>query len=367
MKPIRIISPEFDLLAEIDDFESLQFTRRWYRQGEFELHININKNNTEVLQKDNLIMLGADTHKVGIIRHREIKLDDQGNASEELIIKGPSLQGITGRRVTVPPAGQGYDRIRANTETVIKHYINTNIINPTDVSRKIPQVIIASDLFRGIEVPWQTRFEQLDTVLQEIAEWCDIGWDIYLDIENKKWVFDVFEGRDLTTDQEELPPVIFSVEFDNIKEQHFIDSSLNYKNVGYAGGQGEEELRLIQQIGTAEGLARHEIFLDCSDSADADELTSNGQQKLAEFKRVQSFDVSIIQSSFIYGVDWDLGDIVTVQSKKWGITMNSRITEVKEVYEVSGFSLNATFGNNVPTLVEKLKHELKQNSLPIRR
>lgn len=367
MKPIRIISPQFDLLAEIDDYESLQFTRRWYKPGEFELHININKNNTDMLLEDNLIMLEDDTHRVGIIRHREIKLDDQGNASEELIIKGPSLQGITGRRVTVPLSGQGYDRIKSKAETVIKHYIDTNIVNPIDMNRKISQVIIAPNLSRGIEVPWQTRFEQLDIVLQEIAEWCDIGWDIYLDIENKKWVFDVFEGRNLTTNQDILPPVIFSVEFDNIKDQHFIDSSLNFKNVGYAGGQGEEELRLMQQIGTSVGLARHEIFIDCSDSANIDELTSNGQQKLAEFKRVQSFEVNIIQSSFIYGVDWDLGDIVTAQSKKWGITMNSRITEVKEVYEPSGFSLNATFGNNVPTLVEKLKHELKQNSLPIRR
>jgi hypothetical protein len=118
MKPIRILSPTFDLLGEIDDYESLQFTRRWQRPGEIELHINVNKNNTEALLEDNIIMLGAEPRKVAIIRHREIKLDEHGKATEELLIKGQTLQSITNRRVTVPPAGLGYDRIKDNAESV---------------------------------------------------------------------------------------------------------------------------------------------------------------------------------------------------------------------------------------------------------
>lgn len=361
MKPIRIISPNFDLLSEIDDYESLQFTKRWYKPGEFELHININKNNTETLQKDNIILLGSDIHKVGIIRHREMKLDENGKASEELLIKGTTLNGITNRRITVPPVGAAYDRIKDNAESIMKHYVDINCVNTTDIKRKIPQLIIAPDLKRGIYTPWQTRYEQLDLVIPEIAEWCDIGWDIYLDIVNKKWIFDVLEGKDLTTEQETLPPVIFSAEFDSIKGQLYVDSDLNYRNVGYAGGQGDEEQRLIQQIGDGEGLDRLETFLDCSDSIDITELTSNGQQKLAELKRIQSFEVDITQSSFIYGQDYDLGDKVTIQSKRWGVTMDSRITEITEVYEPSsGFDLRATFGNNIPTLVEKLKKETKK-------
>jgi hypothetical protein len=250
----------------------------------------------------------------------------------------------------------------------MKHYIDAHCINPTDVKRKIPQLTLAPDLKRGIYVPWQSRFEQLDAVLQEIAEFTGIGWEIYLDLVNKAWIFDIVEGRDLTTAQAVNIPVIFSVEFDNIKGQHYTDSALNLKTVGYAGGQGEEELRLIQQIGDAEGLGRLETFLDCSDAADADELLANGQQKLAELKQAQSFEVNISPSgSFIYGTDWDLGDLVTVRSSKWGITMHSRITEVKEIYESSGFNLEATFGNSIPTIVDKIKQSFKQNSIPIRR
>ncbi len=41
--PIRIIDKDFNLLGEIDDYESLIFIRRFSRVGEFELHINLEK------------------------------------------------------------------------------------------------------------------------------------------------------------------------------------------------------------------------------------------------------------------------------------------------------------------------------------
>lgn len=70
-QPIRIISPNFDFLDEIDSYESLIFIRRHFTVGEFELRININ-NKTEFLQEDNIIVIGNDSKKAGIIRHREI-------------------------------------------------------------------------------------------------------------------------------------------------------------------------------------------------------------------------------------------------------------------------------------------------------
>lgn len=53
-------------------------------------------------------------------------------------------------------------------------------------------------------------------------------------------------------------------------------------------------------------------------------------------------------------------DIVTVQNKDWNITMDTRITEVEEIYEAGGFKLNVTFGKNTPTLTQKLKSTLRE-------
>ncbi len=359
MKSIRIISPEFELLGEINNYESLIFIRRHYRTGDFELHINLKKHHTDKLKEGNLIMLGLDPHKIGIILYRKIELNNRGQ--EELIIKGHTLEEVIGRRITVPPAGSGYDRIKDNAESIMKHYVDVNCINTTDINRKFPQLIIAPDLKRGIYTPWQTRYELLDTVIGEIAEYCNMGWEVYLDKQNMKLVFDVVSGRDLTANQDILPPVIFSVDFRNINEQSYIIDMTNYRNVSYAGGQGEDVERLIQQIGDAEGLDRREIFIDCSSVTNIDELISLGQQKSNEFKIVENFESEVLSlGSFIYGQDWDLGDVVTVQNKKWGITMNTRITEVREIIEKSGPKLEISFGNAIPTLISILKRESKK-------
>jgi hypothetical protein len=350
MQPIRVLTPSFQFLGEIDDYESLQFIRRFHKPGEFELHININKNLTETLQEDNLIVLSP--KKVGVIRHRELSREN----TEQLMIKGYTLQGILNRRITVPPAGQAYDKIKANAETVLKHYVRQNAVEPVDPNRIIPNLIIANDSQRGSIVDWQSRFKNLVDELESISFSAGLGWDVFLDLERQKWVFEIYEPRNLTASQSELPPVVFSVDFDNIKNQVFTDSAINYKNYGYIGGQGEGEDRAVVEVGSATGLSRIETFIDARDIEDGENLTVRGQQKLQEMQKILSFESEILTyGPFVYEQDWDLGDIVTVQDKKLGITLDTPIPEVKEIYEPGGFRLEVTFGNTVPTLIERIK------------
>ena len=89
-------------------------------------------------------------------------------------------------------------------------------------------------------------------------------------------------------------------------------------------------------------------------------LTERGNEKLAENKDIQTFNSKInLNSNLIYKEDFDLGDIVTCTSKKWGVTIDSRITEVEEVYESTGKQVNIVFGDNMPTLIDKLKEVIK--------
>lgn len=347
---VRVIDRDFNLLAEIDDYESLQFTRRFYRAGEFELHISLGKQGVDQLQKENIIVINNKMHKAGIIQSRNITQNDQG--IEVLVVKGPTLGGILDRRVTVT---DNFDRVRGPAETVMKHYVNNHLINSVNTQRRVPFMSNAPDLGRGKVTPWQTRFEPLNMVVQEIAEWCDIGWLVKLDYSVKKWVFDVLPGRNLTTGQNALPPVIFSRDYDNIMSQNFVDSDQQFKNVGYAGGKGEYEDRLIQMVGSSSGADRRETFLDCSGAEDAGELVDMGNQKLSLLKRIVSYDGQILNTgSFIFETDWDLGDIVTLQNRSWGLTMDSRITEVKEIYEPES-RIEISLGEEIPTITQAIK------------
>ncbi len=75
--------------------------------------------------------------------------------------------------------------------------------------------------------------------------------------------------------------------------------------------------------------------------------------KLAENVAIQSFECEVDTKD--YKRDWDLGDIVTTVSKKYNFKINNRVTEVKEVYESSGFKIEPTFGVSIPLAGEKIK------------
>jgi Siphovirus ReqiPepy6 Gp37-like protein len=381
MKPIRILTPYLDLLAEIDNYESLIFTRRWHEVGEFELRINRHKRHTELLQRGNLIMLGASRNKVGIIKHREIALDENGKKTENWLVKGIALKGVVAQRIVVPPTNDSHDRASGAAETVMKHYVNNHIVNPIDTSRKIDMIVLASDQQRGSNISWESRFKNLADELVEISKASGLGWDVTLDFSSKTWVFDVYEERNLTVNQTENPPVIFSPQFESLKQLSFVESDLNYRNFGYIAGQGEGEDRHVVEVGDTEGLSRIETFIDARDVAEQDEnqqalpeeqiiakLQERGQQKLSEFTQDFFLEGQILTNSpFKYEIDYDLGDIVTIQNREWGVTRDARITEIKEIYEPRGFQIEATFGESRPTLVKKLKQELSQISGEVRK
>ena len=405
MKPIRIFTPDIDLLAEISNYEFLSALRSWSGIGDLELRINRYKQYTNTLQKGNIIVVGKDKHKAYIIFHRAIALDEAGKATENWLIKALELKVVTGERLTLPPSHTAYDSRSASAETVMKHYVNGNIINPTDINRKIPQLLLAPDLNRGPHVIWQSRFKNLAEDLAEISLVSGISWGARVDYDLRKWIFDVSEGRDLTVNQDVHSPVIFSPQFDNIKNMQYVESDLNYKNTAYIAGQGEGVERRVVVLGQASGLARKELFVDARDvSEEADvegaeplprppqeiitDLINRGEQKLAEMIQEVFLEAQIMTptksvnikkeisfltqfqinekinvteefaSSFVYEQDYDLGDIVTIQNKDWGVTLDARITEIKEIYEPSGFQLEATFGNSRPTLISKIKQEL---------
>lgn len=72
-------------------------------------------------------------------------------------------------------------------------------------------------------------------------------------------------------------------------------------------------------------------------------LLARGENKLSEYGVVTSFEGEVEpNTTFVFGQDYFLGDIVTVQNA-YGISAQARITEVVEVYDDSGFSVEPKF------------------------
>ncbi|MBN3394780.1 Gp37-like protein, partial [Clostridium botulinum] len=191
-----------------------------------------------------------------------------------------------------------------------------------------------------------------------------------------------------------IAPCIFSRDFENILEQEYMDSLNNYRNTTLIAGAGEGSARKITSIEEGVGLDRYELYVDARDITDKEEkkktvldydeegnvtgeheeteeveipwerykplLLQRGKEKLSECEEIQTFDSKInTNGNNVYEKDFDLGDIVMIVDKKWGIRIDTRITEIEEIYEEKGLEVNVTFGNNIPTIIDKIKQKVR--------
>lgn len=75
------------------------------------------------------------------------------------------------------------------------------------------------------------------------------------------------------------------------------------------------------------------------------QLNAAGDQELSKYVIVESFEGSIdlTNSSFEYGIDFEIGDIVTVQDNGIGKYINVRVVDVSEVQDDNGYQVNIKF------------------------
>ena len=137
---------------------------------------------------------------------------------------------------------------------------------------------------------------------------------------------------------------VFSREYENLTTQIYTQSVMDYANTALIGGEGEGVSRILASIANSAGEARREVFVDAKDlrqedfgAGYPDALLYRGQNKLSDLSMAHSFDAEVNpHGNLRYKVDFDLGHIVTVLSKKWGVTLAARITEIEESYDARG-------------------------------
>ncbi len=374
--PIRIMTRDFDLLGETAQYDSLQIERSWHGIGVLEMRINRYMKNADKLQRGNIIFPHANTNKGYVIRHKEIELDERGKVTENWVIRALSLKSWLAQRLTIPTEHTAYDNKQGEAESVMLHYVNNNAINPVDSARILTDIVLADNLQRGSHIEWQSRYKNLAEELAELGLLSGLGWNVDIDYVNKRYVFRALEGRNLVATQSDLPPAIFSPEFGTVGELKYTESELEFKNFALVAGQGEGVERRIVTVGEqSSGFDRYELFVDARDIEEEtdddppepipveeieERLRNRGKQKLAEHEQeIYMEGQALSKSRLVYEKDYDLGDMVTLQSRGWGVTLDARITEVKEIYE-SGRprKIELTFGNDKPTLISKIKQSL---------
>lgn len=378
--PLRIMTRDFRLLDEVDRYSSLQITRKWHGIGEIDLVINRYIKGANKLQRGHIIFPHNHLDKGFIIRHKAIELDENGKATENWSIKALSLKSWIGQRLAYPNHYEG------DSESVIHQLILDNVVDPADSKRKMPDIVLADNLQRGKNIKLSTHYENLSEVIEDLSLQSGLGWNIEIDFENNQFIFKVLEGRDSTVNQSDSPPAIFSTEFGTLGQMSYMESELDYKNFAIVEGPDlpdqqdvpdEEKEKYMTTVGDAEGFERYEMLVGANVDTEIEveenereqrpdediiaDMVEAGEIELAEnTQEVYVEGQALTKSRLIYQKDYDLGDMVTLQNKDWGITMDARITEVKEIYEPGNINIDLTFDNSFPTLIEKIKKEIKK-------
>jgi hypothetical protein len=356
---IRVYTPDLTTVGIIGVAETVRFTRKLTRYGDFAVTLHPTVPYAEKLAAGNLLTFDG-PNLCGIILHTEDAIQQDGRRM--LTVSGRTPEYLLSTRLVVPPAEaapgyEGWDRVRGPVETVLKYYVTTHCVDAANAARNIPGLTVAEDLQRGPTLPWQARYEPLDEVLEGICGYSQLGYKVTLDLPSRTLVFDVVEGRDMTADSA-THRAVYDPAMGNLTARGYTVSHMDYANVGYAAGEGRDEDRLIQQIGTAEGWMRREVYIDCG-SANIDDLIDEGTAKLAAMAPQVSMDADVIvrrtEQGVTYAPEPGLGDFVTVRDQTVGLRLDTQITEVTDSWEHGKHTVSAVFGSTAPTIMDKVR------------
>ncbi len=355
------------LCGIVEEITSLVWNDKKYTYGTFSMLLPATATNIAILAESRLIVRDDDPDKIaGEILY--IRLSKSTNGSEVLEVTGKLLNFWLNDRVIT--SGNGcFSSTTLKPLQIMRTAVNENCIE-TSVNRKYPLLSLGymlEDRTQYILDFVSGQYVTVLTMLAELAEGYDLGYNIAIDIANKTYNFNTYTGKDHTTTSNS--PCIFSVEFDNILEQEYTGSIEDVKNMAYIAGDPESRqgATLLEVGSNTTGFERKEMFVNASSIKDDTEqltlaeyqeaLRTAGKIGLQERRKLTSFysKINTASNSFIYGLDYKLGDKVTCINTAWGLQIDVVITEAQTTYEDGQKEVRLTFGASLPTLYDKLK------------
>lgn len=347
---IYVLDTNLERIGTIDTTSSIIWTNRYYTYGDFELYVSATNNNLALLQEGYYLIREGYEENAMIIKKIQITTDvESGNY---LTVTGQCLKSIIYQRII-----WNMTSVTGKLESCIARLLNENAINPEITARKISNLVNTNTLSTNYTMTAQYTGDNLGETIAAICQNYGLGWDVQLDLDNKQFNFILYQGIDRSYDQSEIPPVIFSNEYENLLRTTYIYDLTNYKNVAKVAGEGEGLARRYVTVGTASGLERFEAYVDAKDVNSNDGqisnteyynlLTERGNEKLAELDYTENFEGEVETNyTYIFGEDYFIGDIVEVVNE-YGIAASTRILEVIQSEDESGIYTIPTFSNYI--------------------
>lgn len=384
---VRVYDKKLNAIGVIDEMRSLIWTIRYFNVGEVKILAPVTENNKALLVDGNILVKhdeyidfededGNIWRRGAEITYVHYTKDETGQ--EQIEARGYMLGRWFNQRVISPQI-----QLNGTEQQIVNALVTRNVGSGASAKRRFPQwsVLKQAD-FGGIAIDYSN--EALKSLGDEVRDQCQagrLGYEILVCERTKMYGFYLYKGKNLTSDNDENnPPCIFSRDFDNVQSQEYEDTIENLKNYAFVRGSSDSNnVQMVAEVdgASASGLDLREILIDASDisrtaedasgnSKDIDAATyknmliSRGNTELAGMIETYTFNSSInMRSNLRYKTDFDLGDRVTCLERRWGLIIDSRITEITQTFEEGKATIEATFGESSPSLLDKIRKAVK--------
>nr|DAY85966.1 MAG TPA: hypothetical protein [Caudoviricetes sp.] len=349
------------LEAVCDSFSSLLWDIEYYKCGEFEVYIAASPRNIEIFQTGRIVGRDDDKEHFGLIESVELETDAEDG--DYLIVKGRFLMCLLERRIIYPT-------LNFTTMTtygmIIQKAVESNAL--ASGNRLIPGLKLGEiqgacwSQTTKLQVSYENLMEWIYTICEKIGGTANIRLSKIAE-EQYEMIFDLLQGADRSMMQEGNPHIVFSDSYNNLLSfTYFTDTSIK-KNFAYVLGKGEGEQRKRTTFyygDEPEQLNRYEVYVDAKDISDEEQengetkpisdaeyielLREKGNQNLIPTKTKSESQIAVQSTQFQYGVDYFVGDFVTVEHQRFGIRQNKiQLVGMIESFDRNGRNLTPTF------------------------
>jgi hypothetical protein len=355
---IHVLDQSFNFIGLIDDYVSVIWRPAYYDIGDFELYLNASVKAVNLLKKNYYLVRESDIvvdsegnvtyTNVMIIKNFTVTTDEENG--DYITVTGRELKYLLHQRIVWTQTN-----LTGTAEDAIRRLVTENAISPTDSNRVIPTLTLGVSAGLTDTIEKQVTGDHLDQTIVDICTAYNYGWEIF--IYNSALVLIIYQGVDRSFNQTERPYVVFSEDFDNITKSTYELNSEEYANTTLIGGEGEGTERVYVTVGADKsGLDRFEVFTDAKDlsqnkdsETDAIPLSTyktllqeRGHENLASLGLTEGFSGEVLETNFKYGIDYYMGDTVTIINK-YGMSKDVRVLSVIESVDDTGAKILPQF------------------------
>lgn len=334
----RVFDNSMNLQGFIPMVQTYEIQHHFYETDT--LHLET-ANDPEVfaLLKVGRILNQTKSSKGFIIHSVDVSTDDS-----KIFIDAFGIESILNDRVAVPPKVF----TNATAEFIMKSLVIQHITSPSDPNRKCNGIVIGSNQ-ATTTTTYNSSYcrDVLYDVFTEIAKNNNVGYRFVFDPKLQVISFETYLGTDRTVNQSAVQPVAWRSKWNDITGEQVITSTRSYKNVVYTiSGDDTNGFYEIVDSEVLTGWNRKEMTSIASDinrslQDDAGNVMTEAQLreilqtrgKLELYRNFKTDQFTFTLSPDIreqFGVDFDVGDMISVIQDSFGIVQHKRIISVRE-------------------------------------